>query len=941
MSPRGKAGAGVGRGRRTTPPARRALDVLQSAPEALQAVFENSPDVVMIVDRARRIQYINRYFPPFEPGRVLGVDATLFASPENRPSMTAALDRVFREGVPDRYELDGPGPAGTLVFYESRVVPILRDGGVAAALVTSVDVTERRRAERTQMATFRISAAAHTAPTLGELYEAIHRIVGELMPARNFYIALYDARSDLISFPYFVDEYDPPFPPKKPGRGVTEYVLRSGQSLLLTPERAEDLTRRGEVELIGAPSIDWLGVPLTIRGATIGALVVQSYVEHVRYAEAEQRILEFVSSQVAMAIQHKRSEEALRESEMTLKSIVDAIPETALLLNLDGTIAAANRAVLEGDPRSPEELVGRMAFQFSAADLSDHRRSRVEEVVRTGQAARWEDTSAITGRTHINYVHPVRDAAGKVARIAIFALDITERKRAEEALRRSEEQYRTLVDGARDVIFALSPDGICTALNPAFESISGWTRDEWLGRPFAELLHPDDVIAAYEIFARVLRGEERATAQLRFRTRSGEYLVGEVHANLHQQDGVVLGALGIARDVTDRVRLEDQLRQAQKMEAVGRLAGGVAHDFNNLLTAIGGYSDLLLADLATADPRRGDVEEIKKATERAAALTRQLLAFSRRQVLQPKVLDLNAVIVGAENLLRRLIGEHIRLETRLASGLGAVRADAGQVEQVVMNLAVNARDAMREGGTLTVETANVQIGAERRTAEQAPMPPGRYVELRVSDSGAGIDAETKRHLFEPFFTTREMGKGTGLGLATVYGIVKQSGGFIWVDSEPGRGATFTIDLPWVDEAVQPAEPGRTVRGEASGTETILVVEDEPAVRNIARESLRVRGYTVLEAPDGDAALLLAAGGEGGRAIDLLLTDVVMPGLSGRALAERLVAQRPGLRVLYMSGYTDDAIGLHGVLEPGLHYLQKPFAPDVLARKVRDVLDGAR
>ncbi|MGD0485315.1 MAG: ATP-binding protein [Gemmatimonadales bacterium] len=248
---------------------------------------------------------------------------------------------------------------------------------------------------------------------------------------------------------------------------------------------------------------------------------------------------------------------------------------------------------------------------------------------------------------------------------------------------------------------------------------------------------------------------------------------------------------------------------------------------------------------------------------------------------------------------------------------------------------------MREGGTLTVETANVQIGTERRTAEQAPMPPGRYVELRVSDSGVGIDAETKRHLFEPFFTTREKGKGTGLGLATVYGIVKQSGGFIWVDSEPGRGATFTIDLPCVDEAVQPAEPGRAVRGEASGTETILVVEDEPAVRSIARESLRVRGYTVLEAPDGDAALQLAAGSEGARAIDLLLTDVVMPGLSGRVLAERLVAQRPGLRVLYMSGYTDDAIGLDGVLEPGLHYLQKPFAPDVLARKVREVLDGAR
>ena len=797
--------------------ARLSLDVLRTAPEALQAVFENSPDIVFIVDAQYRISYINRVLPPYTPSQVIGVNACGFVRPADRAGMEAALARVFREGVSERYEVIGPGPTGALVVYESRVVPIVRDGRVTAALVTSADVTERRSAERTQQATYRISASAHTATSVQDLFEAIHRVVGELMSARNFYIALHDPASDTISFPYFVDEYDPRPAPKQPGKGLTEYVLRTGQPLLATPEVAAELERRGEVEVIGAPSIDWLGVPLkTTRGKTIGALVVQTYVEEVRYGEPELHILEFVSTQVAMAI---------------------------------------------------------------------------------------------------------------------------ERKQAEEALRRSEEQFRTLVESARDVIFALSPDGLFTALNSAFETITGWTREEWLGKPFTGLLHADDVKAANELFSRVLRLEPRPSAQLRFRHRDGSYLVGDVHANLHRQDVRVLGLLGIVRDVTDRVRLEDELRQAQKMEAVGRLAGGVAHDFNNLLTAIGGYSDLLLSDLAPGDPRRSDVEEIKKAAERAAALTRQLLAFSRRQVLQPRVLDLNVVVVGAEKLLRRLIGEDVRLATRLEPSLGAVRADAGQLEQVVMNLAVNARDAMRGGGTLTLETRSVDITKARRTEEQAPMPPGPYIELRVSDTGVGIDAETKRHLFEPFFTTREKGKGTGLGLATVYGIVKQSGGFIWVDSEPGRGTTFTIHLPRVDERVDADEAGRPVRSEVSGTETVLLVEDEVAVRTVVRESLRVHGFKVLEAQDGEVALRVAA--DATAPIDLLLTDVVMPGLSGRALADRLTAERPGLRVLYMSGYTDDALGPHGVLEPGLHYLQKPFAPDVLARKVREVLDLPR
>src|SRR5438874_3438980 len=514
--------------------------------------------------------------------------------------------------------------------------------------------------------------------------------------------------------------------------------------------------------------------------------------------------------------------------------------------------------------------------------------------------------------------------------------DITERLRAEQALRNSEQSYRSLVDGVRDVIFALSPGGEVTSLNPAFEEMTGFPPAEWVGRPFEAFVHPDDVPLALDLFGRVLQGEPRPTIQFRILTRAGTYRVAEFSATAQLRDGRLTGILGIGRDVTERLGLEQQLRQAQKMEAVGRLAGGIAHDFNNILTAITGHADLLLEDLGHHDPRRADVDEIRRSAERAAGLTRQLLAFSRQQVLQPKVVDLNALVLDMDKLLRRLIGEDVELATVLDPTLGRVTADPGQLEQVIVNLAVNARDAMPQGGKLTLETRNIDLDATY-TLEHSLVKPGPYVQLTVSDSGIGMDEETQAHAFEPFFTTKPRGQGTGLGLAMVYGTVKQSGGFIWVYSEPGRGATFKIYLPRVDAPVESAAPPAPVERPPRGSETVLLAEDEPAVRAIARQALERQGYTVLAAPSGADALALAA--QHGATIHLLLTDVVMPGMSGRDLADRLTAQRPGIRVLYISGYTDNAIVRHGMLEPGLAYLQKPFRPDALVRKVREVLDG--
>jgi hypothetical protein len=534
-------------------------------------------------------------------------------------------------------------------------------------------------------------------------------------------------------------------------------------------------------------------------------------------------------------------------------------------------------------------------------------------------------------KTHLVRLGPAVRAALALSRSR------AEKTQAEAALRASEQRFRALVEHSWDAIALFDADGAVLYGSPATTRLLGYDLMEFVGRNAVELIHPDDrdgVVARLTEAVAHPRTRVSVTARVRHKDGSWRHLEG-VFTNL-LDDPSVGAIVNNYRDATERRSLEEQVIRAQKMEAVGRLAGGVAHDFNNILTAITGYTDLLLADLPADDPRRLDVDEIHHAAQRAAALTQQLLAFSRRQVLQPRVVDLNALVLDVESLLRRLIGEDLTLAAALDPEVGHVRGDPGQLQQVIMNLAVNARDAMPGGGRLTIESRNVELD-EAYAAQHRDVTPGRYVLLAVSDTGTGMSEETQSHLFEPFFTTKEMGKGTGLGLATVYGIVRQSGGHVWVYSELGHGTTFKIYLPRVDEPAEPlATRARAAPESLRGTETILLVEDEAAVRAVTRQLLQRNGYTVLEAPQGAAALALLEGGP--VRLDLLLTDVVMPGMSGRELADQLTSRCPGLRVVYMSGYTDDAIVRHGMLEPGLEYLQKPFRPDGLLMKVREVLD---
>jgi PAS domain S-box-containing protein len=515
-------------------------------------------------------------------------------------------------------------------------------------------------------------------------------------------------------------------------------------------------------------------------------------------------------------------------------------------------------------------------------------------------------------------------------------------------LRDSEERFRAMFESAAIGTGVLDLEGRLVTSNRALEQMLGYEKDELAGLSAAELTHPDDRDRERELFGELADGKrEEYRLEKRVLAKRGEVVWGHHTVSL-VRDAFTKPKFAIAmlEDITprkqaeeERLRLETQLRQAQKMEAVGQLAGGVAHDFNNLLTAIRGYSEFALNRLGEGNEGlRKDIEEIAKSADRASSLTRQLLAFSRKQLLQPRILQLNDVVSEVDKMLRRLIGEDIEVVTVFGRTLGRVKADPGQIEQVLVNLVVNARDAMLDGGKLTIETSNVDVDDELSIAHEG-LAPGRYVMLAVRDTGHGIDAETKSRLFEPFFTTKELGKGTGLGLATVYGIVKQSGGYIAVESEPGKGASFKIFLHRLEAGVDEAD--RTIahieEERPHGSETVLLVEDEEVVRNLVREILEGNGYTVLEAQNGAEALDL--GRRFSAPIHLLVTDVVMPKMSGRELAERLVTIHRETRILYMSGYTDGAIGHHGVLDPHTELLQKPFTFDALAQKVRKVLDA--
>ncbi len=528
------------------------------------------------------------------------------------------------------------------------------------------------------------------------------------------------------------------------------------------------------------------------------------------------------------------------------------------------------------------------------------------------------------------------------SRLALLSA-LEDQKLSDAALRESETKYREMIESLNDVVFTVTDEGVLSYVSPSIFAMSGYAPEELVGRPFSAFILLDDLPGLQQKMRATLGGR-REPSEFRCRAKDGR--IRWVHSSSRPiiEGDRITGLRGVLSDITERKQaetkreqLEAQLLQSQKMESIGRLAGGVAHDFNNCLNVIRGFTQMCLADLREGEPLADHLGQVLKASDRAASLTRQLLAFGRKQVLQPEVLDLNQVLAEMEKMLRQIIGEDIELVRLPAPDLGLIKADPGQLGQVIMNLAVNARDAMPEGGRLTIETKNVQLDAEY-AARHEEVAAGPYVMVAVTDTGIGMDEQTLSRLFEPFFTTKSAGRGTGLGLSTAYGIVKQSGGSICVDSELGRGTTFKLYLPRKLSAVATAAAKpRPIPLRATGDETILVVEDEEALRQLTARLLENAGYTVLSAADGEQALATYERHAG--RIDLLLTDVVMPRMNGRLLAERLTKAGPALKILYMSGYTDDAILHHGVLDTGTQFLAKPFTEVDLTRKIRAVLDG--
>jgi len=780
----------------------------------LEQIFQTSPDGISVADSNHNVLWVNQTFVHmfgFAEGEVMGRWLGNLVVPAERMAETQWIKAEMERGNSITLETQRKGKDGMLLEVALTCAPMTVGGKQVGYYARYRDISDRKRVEALSSALYRVAEKSTSVHDLQQFFAAVHGIVNELIYARNLYIALYDPETDLVSYPYFVDENDAAPSSRKMRRGLTDYLIRTGEPLLATPEVLEELENRGEVARKGSRSLDWMGVPLKVGDHTFGALVVQTYSENIRYGERDKQILTFVARQLASAVEIKRNEQTMRRSEARYRSLVQSSVYGIYRSSLDGRFLDVNAALIAmlGYGSAEEVLILDPQTQVFA-QAEEHTRL-FDEFRRTGRLdgmeVKWKrkDGSAITVRIS--------------------------------------------------------------------------------GRAVSSADEPADVLEA------------------------------------------------IAEDVTDRRQLEDQFRQAQKMEAVGRLAGGVAHDFNNLLMVISGYTEVILSKLDVDDPLHEKGRAIQQAADRATTLTRQLLAFSRKQLLELKVVDVNTIVEDMERLLRPLIGENIELITRLASEAGHTRADAGQLEQVLMNLVVNAKDAMPDGGKIIIQTQNIAAD-EGHGRGPTFIRPGNYVLLSVTDTGMGMDKETQSRIFEPFFTTKELGKGTGLGLSTVYGIVKQSGGYVLVQSELGRGSTFQIYLPRVEEVVQNHD-APLPHAPAGGSETVLLVEDEDSVRELVRDTLIGKGYRVIEAANGEAGLAVAARHPG--TIDLVITDVVMPGMGGREMVNRLIETHSKIKVLYLSGYTEDAVVAEGAAQSGTAFLQKPFTLLHLSRKVREVL----
>ncbi len=882
----------------------------------------------------------------------------------------------------------------TFTLEEVGLAQLLANLTASAIENTRLHQAEQSRREELE-AVQNMSLSLTASLELSDVFDAILNAALDLVAADDAHIFHYEAGQ--ITFGAMMDREDrhnKPFSPPRP-EGLTYTVARNGEAVIIPDIQSHPLYANAPADWCGAI----IGMPLKVGERVVGVMNT-FYAQPYAFSEREIRTLRILAGQGAIAIENARlyAETEQRAQQLAILHELDraisatlhlddiyhafarhttrllAYDQLSICLLEDEHISVAYEANID---HSATATGAKLPLKSSAVGwviahgqpllrhniAADSRFVEDEQLVAAGLQSSlvmplrfkrqgigaWQISSRQKGVYHPDHLEIGQAIADQLANAIENAWlykqarqEIIERKQAEAALKTSEERFRQVISSITDHIYVteVNAEGQQTNIyhSPHVEVLTGYSIEkfnaDWKFWP-SVVIHPDDKEIAAEQSVRLAQGQN-SEIEYRLIRANREVIWVRDSARVEVSADNSKMIYGVVSDITQRKQLETQFLQSQKMEAVGRLAGGVAHDFNNLLTVINGYSELLLHRyLNDVAPFRRYIEEIKKAGERATALTGQLLAFSRKQVLQTKVFNLNDVVADMDKMLQRLIGEDIELIFRPKTHLGKIKADPGQIEQVILNLVVNARDAMPNGGKITLETESVSLD-ESYTGQRLGLAPGGYVKLTVKDTGAGIDPRVLPHIFEPFFTTKEKNKGTGLGLATVYGIVAQSGGQIDVTSHMGPGTTFAVYLPEVEQATEPLVPEQPEEV-PDGHETILLVEDENMVRTLTRTILLKHGYHVLEAAYGAEALQISQQYEG--VIDLLATDVVMPEMSGRELAERLLQLRPTLKVLYMSGYTEDTIIHHGVTGPGVAFLPKPFAPSVLARKVREVLDA--
>jgi PAS domain S-box-containing protein len=950
---------------------KRAEEALLNAAQQWRATFDSITDMVSLLDLEGKIlrcnialknfagkpfnEIINRSCweitlgtkTPLENCPFLRMKETLHRETTTFPFN----DRWFNVSVdPIRDE------AGSLIGAVNIISDITQRMQAEEALYRSEEESKALARENAIMA--EIGRIISSSLDINEVYERFAEEVKKLIPFDRIVINTINIERGTVINVYMAGEgianrkVGKIYPLE--GSGNAEMV-RTESTLLIQTEDFNEYRDRFPMLLstfqAGFRSI--MNVPLFSKGRVIGGLLLRSF-KPFAYTDKDVKLAERIGDQIAGAVanaqlfaEHKRAEEELRENEERLQGLMDASPIGISWSDMEGNIKYVNRKFSELFGYTVEDIPTVTEWRRLAYPDPAYRQTVPLLYVMLREAQKQEkevlpiELTIACKDGSIRYVEQM--GAFVTNRMMVMYKDITERKRAEEALRESEDRYRDLVEHSQDLICTHDLKGKILSMNQAAAKLMGYEKELLLRMNIQDILAPE-VRDRFKEYLNEIEKQGETKGEMLIQTKTGEKRVVE-YSNTLRTEGISTPIVrSMAHDITERRQaekdkraLEEQLRQSQKMEAVGQLAGGVAHDFNNLLTVIQGYCDLILKDLDEKNRFFQDMQEIKKASEHATSLTRQLLAFSRKQILQPKILDLNDLVLNMDKMLRRLIGEDIELVTLLSKDLGRVKADPGQIEQVIFNLAVNARDAMPKGGKLTIETADAELD-EHYARSRIGVKPGRYVRISVSDNGIGMPSGVKDRIFEPFFTTKEKGKGTGLGLSTVYGIVKQSGGNVWVYSEPNQGTTFKIYLPMIEEAADFLSQTFIPTKPFLGTETILLVEDEEAVRKLASTILQSNGYKVLEAGNGEEALRIAQE-QNGNPIHLILTDVVMPGMSGSQLAERLVSQWPEMKVLYMSGYTDNAIVHHGILDQGKPYIQKPFNPSALAEKVRDILDG--